>query len=146
MNKTFKTLSLLLLVLASSCLEPQDDAPEVKMVTHDGLSFAVPKGRVVTLEGHRITLGLAGLQRATDEIVIWTSAPPPLPLGEVSEGSDPEPHTMIAIEGGMGGPEYVLSLTKPMGNRTISLRAYTQLETGQPRFTDAWIVWRSLRL
>jgi hypothetical protein len=115
-----------------SCAAPQRKAVEMTMETHGGLQFAVPAGRVVTASDTMI------------ELVIWTAPPPPLPDGTVSEGDDPAPHTLVTIEGGMGGPEYALSIPKQVGGRTVTVRAYIQSEAGRPQFADGWAVWRSL--
>jgi hypothetical protein len=127
-----------------SCAAPQREAVEMTMETHSGLQFGVPAGRVVSASDTMIELNPEALLRSVDEIVIWTAPPPPLPDGTVSEGDDPAPHTLVTIEGGMGGPEYALSIPKQVGGRTVTVRAYIQSEDGQPQFADAWAVWRSL--
>ncbi len=132
------------LAASASCTAPQGKAIEMTMETYGELQFGVPAGRVVTASDSAIELKPEQLLRSVDEIVIWTASPPPLPEGAVTEENDPAPHTLVMIEGGMGGPEYALSIPKQIGDRTVTVRAYLQSEAGQPQFTQAWAVWRSL--
>lgn len=144
MVKLGKTMMVLALAGLAACAAPQRNVVEMDTQTHNGLQFGVPAGRVVEAHEDRLFVKPAQLVRSVDEIVIWTVPPPPLPAGDMTAGDDPAPHSLVVIEGGMGGPEYALSIPKRVGNREVTVRAYLQSEEGVPEFAEAWAVWRSL--
>lgn len=132
------------LAFAAACTaQPNDPAP-MNVEAMGGIRFAVPAGRVVEPQGNRLVLKPAALKRSGDEIVIWTEPPPPLPAGRVMNSDNPAPHSLVIASGGMGGPEYILSIPKLMAGKAVTVRAYIQSEAGQPEFSEAWAVWRSI--
>ena len=142
----FITAMLGLLASAPACTaQPTDTAP-MMIEAHGGLRFGVPAGRVVEAHGNRLVLKPAALKRSVDEIVIWTAPPPALPAGKVMTSDNPAPHSLVTADGGMGGPEYTLSIPKPLAGQAVTLRAHIQSEAGQPAFAEAWAVWRSIEV
>lgn len=133
-----------LLASAPACTAQPNDTAPMTVEVHGGLRFGVPAGRVVESHGNRLVLKPAALIRSGDEIVIWTAPPPPLPAGKVMTGDNPAPHSLVTADGGMGGPEYTLSIPKPLAGQAVTLRAHIQSEAGQPAFAEAWAVWRSI--
>ena len=132
------------LVGVAACTAPVDTPLAMNTETRNDLRFAVPTGRVVEAHDDRLVLKPAQVTRLVDEIVIWTSPPPPMPTGKNIQGNDPAAHTLVTVEGGNGGPEYTLSIPKRLGERAVTVRAYIQSEAGQPAFAEAWTVWRSV--
>jgi hypothetical protein len=132
--------ALLALAGSASC----SASAELAAVALGGVQFAVPAGRVAEAGDDFVRVRPAQNLRAVDDIVIWTGAPPPLPEGAATEAQRPAPHTLVVVEGGMGGPEYTLSIPKQLGQRVVTIRAFIQSEAGPPAFADAWAVWRSL--
>ncbi len=144
MVRLLEIAAILALTTSASCAEPQEKVVEMSTESFDGLRFGVPEGRVAVGQDGRIKIQPEQALRTVDHITVWTSNPKPLPEGTVTTGDDPAPHTLVTIEGGMGGPEYALSIPKTVGDREITVRAYIQAEEGQPDFADAWAVWESL--
>lgn len=136
--------AVLALATSASCAEPQEKVVEMKTEVQDGLRFGVPEGRAVVAQEGRIKIEPEQPTRTVDRITVWTATPRALPEGAVTTGEDPAPHTLVTIEGGMGGPEYALSIPKQVGDREVTVQAYIQSEEGQPTFADAWAVWESL--
>lgn len=128
----------------AACTAPLDTPLAMNTETRNDLRFAVPTGRVVEAHDDRLVLKPAQVTRLVHEIVIWTAPPPPLPAGTVTHSDDPAPHSLVTIAGGMGGPEYALSIPKRLGAAEVTVRAYGQSETGPPGFAEAWAVWRSV--
>lgn len=132
------------LAFAPACTAQPNDMAPMTIEAHGGLRFGVPAGRVVQSYSDRLVLKPAVLKRSGDEIVIWTALPPSLPSGMVMESSNPAPHSLVTTDGGMGGPEYTLSIPKRIGAAEVTLRAHIQSEAGEPQFAEAWAVWRSI--
>lgn len=135
-----------ILASAPACTAQQNDMAPMTVEAHGGLRFGVPAGRVVESHGNRLVLKPAALKRSGDEIVIWTAPPPPLPEGKMTTSDNPAPHSLVTADGGMGGPEYTLSIAKLLPGKAIMLRAHIQSEAGQPAFAEAWAVWRSIEV
>lgn len=144
MVKWIEVIAFLALPSLASCDARQERTVEMDIKMVDGLRLGVPKGRELATAEGQVKLNPQQLMRSGNEITIWTVPPPALPKGAVTAGDDPAPHTLVTIEGGMGGPDYELSIPKRLGDREVTVRARIQSEDGQPQFADAWAVWRSL--
>ena len=144
MVKWIEILALLTLGASASCAEPSEKVTEMTIEVENGLSFGVPDGYVFEASENAILIKPEKLLRTPDRVMIITGPPEPLPDGEVSSGQDPAPYTLVKREGGMGGPEYTLSIPKRVGDREVTVRAYFQSEYDQPVFPEAWAVWESL--
>lgn len=127
-----------------SCTQPLEKVVQMKTEVQDGLRFGVPERLVVVAQEGRVKIQPEQPTRTVDQITIWTTTPRPLPEGAVTTGDNPAPHTLVSIEGGMGGPEFAISIPKQVGDRKVTVRAYVQSEEGQPCFANAWAVWESL--
>lgn len=118
--------------------------------SRDGLSFAMPPGRVVELGITSIDLVNPAAYRTADVIALFPEGPPPaITIGDgpvLQEGVTPAPFTLRQNAGGSGGASYTLSTSKIVDGRSIALLAIMQSEYGTPSFADAWAVWESLRL
>jgi len=132
-----------ILLIAACDIAPTEETT-MRIEKRDGLGVPVPAGRVVTTREGHLLLARSPTVRSVDDVTLWTLPPPPLPDGNRTESTQPAPHTIVTIEGGMGGPEYTLSIPKRIGGRDIVVRAYIQSEAGIPAFTDAWSVWKAL--
>lgn len=144
MVRLFEIAAILALTTSASCAEPQEKVVEMSTESFDGLRLGVPEGRVAVAQDGRIKIQPEQPLRTVDQITVWTTTPKPLPEGAVTTGDDPAPHTLVTIDGGMGGPEFALSIPKQVGDREVTVWAYVQSEEGQPDFADAWAVWGSI--
>ena len=144
MVKWLKIFPFLVPFILASCNAEQQRVIEMKTEVVDGLQFGVPEGRKVETSADHILLLPEQALREVDEIAIWTTAPQPVAGGVDTEGTDPAPHTLTTVEGGMGGPEYTLTIPKQIADRQAYVRAYIQSEGGTPAFDEAWQVWESL--
>lgn len=118
MVKWLKIFPFLVPFILASCNAEQQRVIEMKTEVVDGLQFGVPEGRKVETGADHILLLPEEALREVDEIAIWTTAPQPVAGGVDTEGTDPAPHTLTTVEGGMGGgihPHHSQTNCRPSG-------------------------------